>query len=100
MHHVLRATELHGLKCDERLACEIHSREGEGHVYRAAGFLCGEGGGRRDLVALVIERGLAGGLVHEGSAHGVLIAGDEAGVFDGVHDSELIARLALVRPAL
>ena len=66
MDHVLTIFELHGLEGDERLASKTRSLKREGHVHRAAGLFSGEGGRGRDLVSLVVECGLARGLVRRG----------------------------------
>ena len=97
--HVLLALARHGLEGDEPLAREGGAAEGEGHLYASREVLRNEGRLGGDLVAVVVERGLARFGVHQDALDRVLVSGDAAGVLDDVDDGELFARLSLMGAA-
>ena len=81
---------------DVRLVGDGAGVEGEGHLDLAAGGLRREGGLSRHRLAIHLKRlrrevAVLIGLLHlHGTLQGVLLAGDEAGVFHGVHDDRLV----------
>ena len=81
---------------DVRLVGDGAGVEGEGHLDLAAGGLRREGGLSRHRLAIHLKRlrrevAVFIGLLHlHGTLQGVLLAGDEAGVFHGVHDDRLV----------
>ena len=97
--HVLLALARHGLEGDEPLARESGAAEGEGHLDASREVLGREGRLSGDLVAVVVERGLARLGVHQDPFERVLVSGDAAGVLDCVDYRQVLARLALVGPA-
>ena len=76
------------LESNDLLASERAGVELEGHVHGAAGVIRREGGLGGDGLAVDLE-GLAGLLVHQLALDRVLLAGDEPGVGDGIHDDGL-----------
>ena len=91
------AGALKGLEDDDvRLVGDGAGVEGEGYIDLAAGGLGREGGLSRHRLAIHLKRlrrdvAVLIGLLHlHGALQGVLPAGDEAGVFHGVHDDRLI----------
>ena len=61
------------------------SIEGEGHLYGAIGFIrrkCGLG----SYFFFICQHRLAGGLVHEGSLNGILLAYSEVLIFHRIHN--------------
>ena len=90
----------HRLERNERGACEAGSVEPELDVDRFLETLRYELLLGRDLVALCIEHGLAGGFVHELANYFVGFAGDASRVGDAVDDRHVAARLALMGAAV
>ena len=81
---------------DVRLIGDGAGVEGEGHLDLAAGGLGREGGLSLHRLAVHLKRlrrevAVLVGLLHlHGTLQGVLLAGDETGVFHGVHDDRLV----------